>query len=97
MPIYEYRCYEHGVFEITRPLSMATESAKCLVCGGEAKRVFSAPMLRSGSRTALLAAMDHAEKSRHEPDVVTSVPSTGARRRTPVLPLTPTLRRLPRP
>ena len=97
MPLYEYRCYEHGVFEINRPLSMATESAKCLVCGGEAKRVFSAPMLRSGSRTALLAAMDHAEKSRHEPDVVTSVPSSGARRRTPVLPLTPTLRRLPRP
>ena len=97
MPIYEYRCDQHGVFEITRPLGMATESAKCLVCGGEARRAFSAPMVRSGSRTALLAAMDHAEKSRHEPDVVTSVPSTGARKRTPVLQLTPTLRRLPRP
>jgi hypothetical protein len=29
--------------------------------------------------------------------VVTSLPSTGARKRTPVLPLTPTLMRLPRP
>ena len=97
MAIYEYWCDQHGVFEITRPLGMALESAVCLVCGSEARRVFSVPMVRTGSRTALFAAMDHAEKSRHEPDMVTSVPSAGARRRTPVLPLTPSLRRLPRP
>lgn len=97
MPVYEYRCEQHGVSEITRPLGMAPKSAPCLVCGSEASRVFSVGMVRTGSRTALLAAMDRAEKSRHEPDVVTSVPSTGAKRRTPVLPLTPALRRLPRP
>ena len=97
MAIYEYRCDQHGVSEITRPLGMAPKSVTCLVCGSEAKRVFSVGMIRSGSRTALFAAMDHAEKSRHEPDVVTSVPSTGVRKRTPVLPLTPALRRLPRP
>jgi len=97
MPIYEYRCDRHGLSEITRPLGMAPKSVPCLVCGSEAKRVFSVGMIRSGSRTALFAAMDHAEKSRHEPDVVTSVPSTGVRKRTPVLPLTPALRRLPRP
>jgi hypothetical protein len=55
------------------------------------------PMIRCGSRNAWTAAIDHAEKSRHEPDVVTSLPSTGARKRTRVLPLTPTLARLPRP
>ena len=97
MPIYEYRCDQHGVSEITRPIGMAPESVTCLVCGGEARRVFSVAMVRSGSHTALFAAMDQAEKSRHEPDVVTSVPSTGASRRMPVLPLIPTLRRLPRP
>jgi putative FmdB family regulatory protein len=97
MPIYEYWCDQHGVSEIIRPIGMAPESVTCLVCGSEARRVFSVAMIRSGSRTALSAAMDHAEKSRHEPDVVTSVPSTRAKRRTPVLPLTPTLRRLPRP
>jgi hypothetical protein len=43
------------------------------------------------------AALDHEEKTRHEPDVVRSLPSNGARKRTPVLPLTPTLRRLPMP
>jgi hypothetical protein len=47
------------------------------------------------SPRALVAAIDHAEKTRDEPDVVTSLPP--ARKRTPVLPLTPTLKRLPRP
>jgi len=39
--------------------------------------------------------MDRADKSRHEPDVVTSLPATGAARRTILL--TPKLRGLPRP
>ena len=80
MPIYEYRCDQHGVSEITRPLGKAPKSVPCFVCDGEAKRVFSVSMIRSGSRGALLAAMDHAEKSRHEPEVVTSLPSTGVMR-----------------
>ena len=97
MAIYEYRCDQDGVFEVTRPLGTAPESVTCSVCGGEARRVFSVPMVRRGSNNGLFAAIEHAEKSRYEPEVVTSVPSAGARRRTPVLPLTPTLRRLPRP
>lgn len=96
MAIYEYRCDRDGLFDVTRPLGTAPESVTCTVCSSEATRVFSTPMLFRGSR-ALLAAIDHAEKSRDEPDVVTSLPPTGARRRTPVIPLTPTLQRLPRP
>ena len=46
---------------------------------------------------ALVAALDHEEKTRHDPDVVTSLPPAPAHKRTPVLPLTPTLRSLPRP
>jgi putative FmdB family regulatory protein len=97
MPTYEYRCDQHGVSEITRPLGEAPASITCSECGGEARRVFSVGMIRGTSRAALLSAMDRAEKSRYEPDVVTSVPSTGAKKGTPVLPLTPALRRLPRP
>jgi putative FmdB family regulatory protein len=93
---YEFRCDRDGVFDVTRPLGTAPESVTCTVCNSDARRVFSAPMLFRGSR-ALFAAIDHAEKSRDEPEVVTSLPSTGARRRTPVIPLTPTLQRLPRP
>jgi putative FmdB family regulatory protein len=93
---YEYRCDKDGVFDVTRPVGTAPESITCPVCESEARRIFSKPML-STLPDALVAAVDHADKSRTEPEVVTSLPPTGARRRTPVLPLTPTLRRLPRP
>jgi putative FmdB family regulatory protein len=94
--LYEYRCEEDGAFEISRPLGTAPGSIACPVCTNDARRVFSAPMLMS-TPPALVAAIDHAEKTRHEPDIVTSLPPAPARRRTPVLPLTPTLRKLPRP
>jgi putative FmdB family regulatory protein len=94
--LYEYRCDTDGVFDARWPLGSAPASVTCPVCNREAMRVFSKPMLMTASRE-LVAAVDHAEKTRDEPDLVTSLPPTGARRRTPVLPLTPTLRRLPRP
>ena len=95
MATYEYRCEQDGVFDVTRPLGTAPQSVTCSVCGSEARRVISVPMFRSASRTAWTVAMDHADKSRYEPEVVTALPSTGARSRT--IPLTPTLRGLPRP
>ena len=95
MATYEYRCEQDGVFDVTRPLGTAPQSVTCSVCGSEARRIISMPMVRCGSRNAWTAAMDHADKSRYEPEVVTSLPSTGARSRT--IPLTPTLRGLPRP
>ena len=97
MTTYEYRCDSDGVLlEARFPLGTAPESITCERCGGQARRVFSKPMLMS-SRRDLAAMLDHADKTRSDPDVVTSLPSTGVRKRTPVLPLTPTLRRLPRP
>lgn len=97
MTTYEYRCEQHGVFDLLRPLGTAPPMHGCPVCGNEVRRVISAPMLRTASRSAWAAAIEHADKSRHEPEVVSSLPSVGARRRTRVLPLTPTLRGLPRP
>jgi putative FmdB family regulatory protein len=94
--IYEYRCDDDGPFEVMRPLGTAPESLACPVCASDAGRVYSTPMLARAPR-ALVAALDHEEKTRHEPDVVTSLPPAPAHRRTPVLPLTPTLKRLPRP
>ena len=97
MTTYEYQCDEDGVFDVYLPLGTAPQSITCSVCGNEARRVFSVPTIKCGSRPGWVAAIDHADKSRYEPEVVTSLPSTGARRRARVLPLTPTLRRLPRP
>jgi putative FmdB family regulatory protein len=93
---YEFRCDEHGAFDITRPLGSAPSAIACPECGGEATRVFSKPMLMSVPKD-LVAALDHSEKTRHEPDIVTSLPPRDPRKRTPVLPLTPTLAKLPRP
>lgn len=95
MAIYEYRCDRDGLFDKNLPLGTAPESVPCGTCGSQAKRVFSAPMFRTASRSAWTAAMDRADKSRYEPEVVTSLPATGAPRRT--IPLTPKLRGLPRP
>jgi putative FmdB family regulatory protein len=96
MATYEYRCDDDGIVDVARPLGTAPKSITCPVCGKGASRVFSMPMLSSLS-PELVTAIDHAEKTRDEPDVVTSLPPTGGRKRTPVVPLTPTLRRLPRP
>jgi len=96
MAIYEYRCDQHGAFEVTRAIGTAPASIACPACERPARRVFSKPML-SSTPSALAAAIDHAQKTRDEPDLVTSLPPAGSRRRTPVLPLTPMLRRLPRP
>ena len=96
MAIYEYRCERDGAFEVTRPIGTAPSSIACPACASEAGRVFSSPMVSLAPR-ALVAALDHEEKTRHEPELVTSLPPAPAGQRTPVLPLTPTLRRLPRP
>jgi putative FmdB family regulatory protein len=96
MTLYEYRCEEDGDFDVMRPMGTAPESLPCPVCDGASRRVFSRPSQFTTPR-ALVAAVDHAEKSRHEPDVVTSLPRRPVHRRTPVAPLTPKLARLPRP
>ena len=96
MAIYEFRCERDGAFDVMLPIGTAPASIACPVCASEAGRVYSSPMLSLAPR-ALMGALEHEEKTRYEPDVVTSIPPRPASERTPVLPLTPTLRRLPRP
>ncbi|MDH4143048.1 MAG: zinc ribbon domain-containing protein [Chloroflexota bacterium] len=96
MATYEYRCDLDGLIEEIRPLGTAPGTITCATCGGEARRVFSAPTLVRTNRE-IVAALDHAEKSRDEPEVVTSIPRAGARKPTPMAKMTPALQRLPRP
>jgi len=93
--LYEYRCDRDGSFEVMRPLGTAPASIACAVCGGESRRVFSSAMLKTGTRAAWTAARDRADKSRYEPEVVSSLPPVAGPRRT--LQMTPALRGLPRP
>jgi putative FmdB family regulatory protein len=96
MALYEYRCGRHGPFDVFRPLGSAAESEACPVCAEESRRVFSAPMLQTAPRP-LMAAFAHEEKTRSEPDLVTSLPKSGNRKPTPMARLTPQLAKLPRP
>jgi putative FmdB family regulatory protein len=94
--IYEYRCDCDGSFEVTLPIGTAPASIACPQCANEADRVFSSPMVSFAPRE-LVAALDHEEKTRTDPDVVTSLPRRPRHDRTPMAPLTPTLKNLPRP
>ena len=96
MAIYEYRCERDGPFEVTMPIGTAPTSIACPSCANEAERVFSSPMVSFAPRE-LVAALDHEEKTKTDPDVVTSIPRRPVHERTPMAPLTPTLRKLPRP
>jgi putative FmdB family regulatory protein len=95
--IYEYRCERDGSFEVTLPIGTAPASIACPECADEADRVFSTPMVASFAPRELFAALEHEEKTKTEPDVVTSIPRLPKHQRTPVAPLTPALKKLPRP
>lgn len=97
MAIYEYRCEADGLFERMYPMGTAPGSSECPHCGRSAVRAMSAPQLRCGTRPQWFAAMDRAEKSRHEPDVVNALPPVSNPRRITSAQMTPALRSLPRP
>ena len=95
MAIFGYQCDQDGEFEVMRPIGTAPTTLPCPVCSSESKRVFSMPMLRSASNSGWNKAIERAERSRYEPEVINS-PSPGrAANRT--VQMTPALRSLPRP
>jgi putative FmdB family regulatory protein len=91
---YGYRCGEHGATELTLPIGTAPAAISCPACDESASRVFTAPRLAFGNR-GRMAVIDHAESSRTEPAVVTTLPA-GRGRRSPRA-SAPRLSRLPRP
>lgn len=96
MVSYLYRCATHGEFDLDLPMGGATPATSCPACGAIAGRVFTAPMTRRGS-APVAAAIEAAEKSRYEPDVVDALPPRPAHRRTPMAPPNPAFKKLPRP
>ena len=43
MPVYEYECFVHGQFELSRPLSQCREEQPCPQCGAASRRVLATP------------------------------------------------------
>lgn len=68
MPLYEYECRDHGLFELIRGIAESGEPAPCPDCTLPGARVLSAPHLSAMPRSQLLA-RDRNERSRHEPRV----------------------------
>ena len=96
MAIYEYRCEVDGPFDVTLPIGTAPSSIACPACADEAGRVFTNPMVSFAPRP-LVAALEHEEKTRYQPDIVTHLPPTGRKKVTPMARMTPELAKLPRP
>jgi putative FmdB family regulatory protein len=66
MPLYEYDCQHHGLFETMHSMHEAEAPERCPSCGEQAPRVLSAPRLACISANEKKA-RDRNEKSRHEP------------------------------
>lgn len=97
MTLYEYRCRHHGETSVSLPMGTAPRSIACPVCKAPAERIYSAPMLMTSKSRRLTSVIDRCEKTRDQPDVVTSPPPRDPHKRTPMAPANPALRRLPRP
>jgi putative FmdB family regulatory protein len=74
MPIYEYECLEHGVFEEQRKVAESGASGACPRCRQASPRIVSAPSLGRLERSQVRA-IERNEKSRHEPRVVRTEPA----------------------
>lgn len=78
MPLYEFRCENAHLSELTLPISGRDRAAACPRCGSPVQRLISSPRLsRLGSSEARL--IDRTEASAHAPGVIDRVPATGAR------------------
>ncbi|MEY2933248.1 MAG: hypothetical protein RL033_3997 [Pseudomonadota bacterium] len=68
MPIYEYQCDAHGLFEAEHPMSCSAQPAACPACAGASRRVLSATRTTLVPRASRVA-RDRNEQSQHAPQV----------------------------
>jgi putative FmdB family regulatory protein len=94
MPLYAYRCGDDGPAEALWPMGAAPAVMSCPTCGGDARRMITAPKLGPADRTRV-AAIDRSEASRTEPAVVSAPPPRTSRAPRPRL--DPRTAALPRP
>jgi hypothetical protein len=94
MATFLYRCPADGIMELRGPVGTAPSQVSCPTCAGDARRVYTPPLVSGGSRSAI-ALIDRTERTRDEPEVVTSLPSRGRGQRRSAS--NPAWQRLPRP
>ena len=93
MATYTYRCAVDGPVDVRAPIGTAPLTIACPTCGVPSPRMITAPMLGLADR-GRMSVIDRTERSRTEPDVVSSLPRQPGR---PGARLDPRTRALPRP
>jgi putative FmdB family regulatory protein len=71
MPVYEYECAKHGVFELLKSVAQVHEPGICPDCERPGRRLISVPTLSSMVRSEVIA-RDRNERSRYEPRIASS-------------------------
>jgi putative FmdB family regulatory protein len=67
VPVYDYKCAEHGLFYELAPVAEASQPCACPVCGTlSARIIIMAPFMNDMSETNRKAHTQN-EKSRHQP------------------------------
>ena len=95
MTLYEYRCGAHGPMEARFPMGTAPSHLPCSVCGGDARRAFTAPRIAAHSGAVKLR--EACEATAERPSVVSSIPGGRSVNPAPSPALDPRMQRLPRP
>ena len=94
MATFLYRCAADGILETSWPVGTAPSQVSCPTCTGDARRVYTPPLVSGGSSPAM-ALIDRTERTRDEPEVVSSPPPRGGGPRRTAL--NPAWQRLPKP
>jgi putative FmdB family regulatory protein len=67
MPLYDYKCHDHGLFQELAMLSESAEPQPCPQCKSLSARVIVLPPVLLGIDSAQHKAMARNERSQHEP------------------------------
>ena len=72
MPLYDYKCTQHGVFQELASMEHHDHPAKCPQCAQLSARVVMIPPHIAAMIKEKKEAMERNEKAQHEPDFMTS-------------------------
>ncbi len=76
MPLYDYLCQKCGPIRAWNAIHESSKPIRCTNCGGQARRVITAPNLALLDRVKK-AAHERNERSAHEPKVMRREELTG--------------------
>ena len=79
MPAYEFFCERCGPFELRRSFNEVHHAASCPTCQSNARRVYT-PLGLVKTSVPLTRALDRAQKSAYEPEMIKRRSSTGENR-----------------